>query len=95
MLHPKVRTDGGGGPGGRAEGAARPNWRAAWPTPQHTALHDVRVKRLNLTWDPHQSLGPDVEQFFHRPAGKCKEDAGGHFPTEPPAEEYEKWIEWS
>ena len=26
--------------------------------------------------------------------GKWKEDAGGHFPTEPPVEEYEKWVEW-
>ena len=43
---------------------------------------------------PPPDLGPDVEQFFHGLAGKCEEDAGSHFPAEPPAEEYENWVEW-
>ena len=43
---------------------------------------------------PPPELGPNVKQFFQRLAGKCEEDAGGYFPTEPPAEEHEKWVEW-
>ena len=54
---PKVGTNGGGGPRGRAEGATRPYQRAALLTPQHIALHNGRMKRLNLTWGPHWSWG--------------------------------------
>ena len=41
--------------GGRAEGATKPYQRVIPLTPQHIALHDGGMKRLNLTWDPHQS----------------------------------------
>ena len=43
---------------------------------------------------PPPELGPDMEQFFQGLAGEIKGDAGDHFPAEPPAEEYEKWVEW-
>ena len=36
---------------------------------------------------PPPALGPDVEWFFHGPAGKYEEDAGNHFPAEPSMEE--------
>ena len=35
-----------------------------------------------------------MEWFFQEPAGECGEDKGSHCPTEPPVEEYEKWVEW-
>ena len=43
---------------------------------------------------PPPELGPNVEWFFQGLAGECKKVVRGHFPTEPPAEEYEKWVEW-
>ena len=43
---------------------------------------------------PPLELGPDVKCFLHGPAGECEEDTGSHFPAEPPAEEYEMWVEW-
>ena len=54
---PKVGTDRGGGPRGRAEGTTNPYQKAALQTPQHIALCDGRMKRLNLNWGPHQSWG--------------------------------------
>ena len=35
-----------------------------------------------------------MEWFFQGLAGKCGEDSGRQFPAEPPAKEYEKWVEW-
>ena len=52
------------------------------------------MKRLNLTWGPHQCWGLMWSVFSLGLAGKYKEDAGNHFPVEPPIEEYEKWVEW-
>ena len=37
-------------------------------------------------------LGPDVERFFHSPAGK--EDEEDHLPAEPLVGEHEEWIKW-
>ena len=60
-------------------------------TPGHSPAHsppqweDVEVE---FDLGPPLELGPDVEQFFQGPAGKCEADPGSHSPTEPPAEEY-------
>ena len=51
-------------------------------------------EEVEFNLGPPPELEPDVERFFHRPTGECKEDAGGHFPAEPPVEKYAKWIEW-
>ena len=91
---PKVGTDGRGSPGGGAEGTTRPHQGTAQPTPQHTALHDGRVKRWSLTWGPHQSWGPIWKGSSMVQQTSVKKNAGGHFPTEPPVEEYARWIEW-
>ena len=39
-------------------------------------------------------LGPDGKHFFQEPTNECEEDGGSNFPPEPPAEEYERWVEW-
>ena len=61
------------------------------PSTQPSMMGDEE-EEFNLR--PPPELEPDVERFFHVPMGECKEDAGGHSPTEPLAEEYAKWIEW-
>ena len=49
---------------------------------------------LEFDLAPPPELGPNVEYFFQEPADKCGEDGGSHFPPEPPAEEYKRWVEW-
>ena len=70
--------------------------------PTHSPAHsppqweDEEAEPSFLEFDlgPPPELGADVECFFQELAGKCGEDGGSHLPTEPPAEEYEKWVEW-
>ena len=94
MPHPEVGTNRRGGPEGKAKGTAKPNQKAAPPTPHYIVLHEGEDEEAEFDLGPPPVLGPDVEQFFHGPAGKYEEDAGNHFPAEPPMEEYEKWVEW-
>ena len=39
-------------------------------------------------------LGPDVACFFGESANESREDEENNFPSEPLAEEYERWVEW-
>ena len=39
-------------------------------------------------------LGPDVEHFFGELANESREDGESNLPLQPPAEEYERWVEW-
>ena len=49
-------------------------------------------EEAGLDLGPPPELGPNVERFFHGPAGK--EDEEGHLPAEPPVGEHDEWIKW-
>ena len=49
---------------------------------------------LEFDLGPLPELGLDIEHFFQEPANQPKEDRGSNPSPEPPAEEYERWVEW-
>ena len=81
----------------RSQGQSRGQCRAfSESIPAHSPAYSPpwwEEKEAEFDLGPPLELGPDVEQFFQGLAGKCKEDAGSHFPAELPAEEYKKWVE--
>ena len=54
-------------------------------SPPHSPLQR-EDEEAEFDLGPPPVLGPDVEWFFHGPAGKYEEDAGNHFLAEPPME---------
>ena len=76
---PRVMTNGGEGPRGRAGGATGPYYRTAPPippahsTPQWEDKED-ELPFLEFNLGPPPELGPNVECFFWEMANKSKED---------------------
>ena len=87
----------------RSQGWSRRCHRALLEgSPAHSSMHsppqwedeEAEPPFLEFNLGSPPELGPDVEHFFQDPADECGEDGGSHFPAEPPAEEYERWVEW-
>ena len=93
MPIPRVTTNGGEGPKGR-----RHCWALQDDSPMHSSpqWEDKEAEPPFLEFDlgPPLELGPDVECFFRQLANESREDEENNFSSEPPAEEYERWVEW-
>ena len=87
----------------RSSGQSRRHCRALLEdSPTHSPAHSPHhwedkeaewpFLEFNLGVPPE--LGLDVKHFFGKSANESREDGGSNFPSEPPAQEYERWVEW-
>ena len=60
------------------------------------ALEDQEAESpyLEFNLGPPPELGLDVKHFFQEQASGQEEDEGSNTSQEPPAEDYERWVEW-
>ena len=101
---PGVATARGEGPGGRVGGATglileespihSPTHSPPWWGLETSEDEEAELPFLEFDLEPPPELGPDVDHFLQELASKSREDGEHDSSPEPPAEEYEKWVEW-
>ena len=55
---------------------------------------EAKLPLLDVNLEDLPELGPEVDCFFQELAGSSEEESRGRSSSEPPVEEYERWVTW-